>query len=195
MVHPRTHEGLRMTTATADTVKPKSKHETWRSWMPPGTPEPEPLLTRVELLDRLHSEGIDVSETSLVYWEKEGILPRAVRRWHGGKPATLYPEWLIPAVNTVRIMQDRGESLAEIRATIRSIYRLPLSEDEQIARNTAYDAALKALIEPLAALVQQWEHWSNQELESVRILLRTTDGAEVKYNFDPIVQRVHDKHE
>jgi len=174
---------------------PKTNRETWADWMHPGTPEPEPLLTRAEFLDRVRADGGDVPETSLVYWEKDGILPRSVRRWRDGKPAALYPEWLIPAVNTIRIMQDMGESLAEIRATIRGIYRLPLSEDEQIARNIAYDAALKALIEPLAALVEQWERWSNQELENVRILLRTTDGAEVNYNFDPIVQRVHDKRE
>lgn len=178
-------------TATAPAKAPPK--ETWRDWMHPDTPEPEPLLTRTEFLDRLHAEGIDVPETSLVYWEKEGILPRAVRRWRDGKPATLYPEWLIPAVNTVRVMQDMGESLPAIRATIRSIYRLPLSEDEQIARNTAYDAALKALIEPIATLVQQWERWSREEMEGVRILLRTKDGAEVHHNFDPVVRRVHDK--
>jgi len=157
--------------------------ETWRDWMHPDTPEPEPLLTRAQFVDRLQAEGVDVSERTLAHWENKDILPRAIRRWRDGGPKALYPEWLLPAVNTIRIMQDMGESLAEIRATIHSIYRLPLSEDEQIARNTAYDATVKALNGPIFALARQWEQWARDDIESLEIVIRGANGSASTLDF------------
>jgi len=58
---------------TATTQAPPK--ETWRDWMHPDTPEPEPLLTRAEFLDRVRAEGGDVSERSLVHWENIGVRP------------------------------------------------------------------------------------------------------------------------
>ncbi len=177
-------------TASAPTKSPQK--ETWKAWMYPGTPEPEPLLTRAEFLDRVRAEGGDVPETSLVYWENIGVLPRAVRRWRDGKPATLYPAWLIPAVTTVRVMQEHGETLAAIRGTIRGIYRRPRSEEEQRARSDAYDAgsaaAIAALRKALVELVPLWEDWRDDTIDCVDITLRGIGGNESVLDFSDAVR-------
>jgi len=166
--------------------------ETWRDWMHPDTPEPEPLLTRAEFLDRVRAEGGDVSERSLVHWENIGVLPRAVRRWRAGKPATLYPVWLIPVVTTVRVMQERGERLAAIRDTIRSFYRRPRSEEDQRSRNDAYHAgraaAITALRNALVELIPKWEDWRDDTIEGVEIHLRGSGGNESVLDFSDAVR-------
>jgi len=174
-------------TVTAPTKAPPK--ETWRDWMHPGTPEPEPLLTRAEFLDRVRAEGGDVSERTLAYWEKHNVLPHPVRRWHNGKSATLYPEWLIAAVTTVRVMQEMGESLAEIRRTIRDIYRLPPSDDEQSARQAAYDAAVKALNGPIFALARQWEQWAQEDVNSLTIVIRGSGEKSMTLDFSIALQQ------
>jgi len=185
-------------TATAPAKAPPK--ETWQDWQLPGTPDPEPLLTRAQFLDRVRAEGGDVSERSLVHWENIGVLPRAVRRWRDGKPATLYPEWLIPAVTTIRVMQEHGESLAAIRGTIRGIYRRPRSEEEQRARNDAYHAgsaaALATLRTALVELAREWEHWSDDTIDGVKIHLHGIGGGESVLDFGHAVRfAIHGPHE
>ena len=177
-------------TATAPAKAPPK--ETWQDWQLPGTPEPEPLLTRAEFLDRVRAEGGNVSERSLAHWENIGVLPRPVRRWRDGKPATLYPEWLVPAVTTIRIMQEHGERLAAIRGTIRSFYRRPRSEEDQRARNDSYHtgsaAAITALRNALVELIPKWEDWRDDTIEGVEIHLRGSGGNESVLDFSDAVR-------
>jgi len=95
--------------------------ETWRDWMEPDAPNPDVLLTRKELLERLQAEGVDVTPSALAYWENQRITPRGDKRWINGTPQSLYPEWMIPMLRTVRALQEDGVSLREIRETLRTI--------------------------------------------------------------------------
>lgn len=109
--------------ATAD---PMPNQETWVDWMPPGSPEPEGLLTRDELVDRLRRRGVDVTARTLAHWESVGALPRAVRRWRDGAPRALYPEWIVGLAAQVRdLAQHEGLSLREVGQHLRSQAQAP----------------------------------------------------------------------
>lgn len=59
-------------------------------------PPRESLISRADLLAQLHPYGPDIpdmSEVSLIEWEKRGFLPRAVVQSHQGKVQATYPAW------------------------------------------------------------------------------------------------------
>jgi len=106
---------------TAAPAKPKP--ETWLDLLArerAPAPETASLLTREEVIDQLQAQGIDVNKVALVYWEKSGILPRAVRRWRDGAPRALYPAWALPVISTVRGLQGTS-SLTELAPKIREL--------------------------------------------------------------------------
>ena len=108
----------------------KQKHETWRDWLPPNEPEP-PLLTRAQVLARLESWRLDVTERDLRFWEAKGVLPRPVRRSHGGAVRAVYPDWYPPLVREVRRLQRFGFSLDRIRRKTRAFarYTMDINDD------------------------------------------------------------------
>ena len=126
----------------SDDAPPK---ETWRDWMPPGSPEPARVFTRRDFLNRLNAKAIDVSPTTLSYWENQRIIPRGEKRWINGTPHSVYPEWMITMLRIVRELQDDGVGLQEIRRTLRLIpwFR----PDEVIDQVRPGDEARDALIE------------------------------------------------
>jgi hypothetical protein len=105
-------------TDTAST-SPKPRHTTWLDppWAWPHTDfswmnDPDRFITRQELLERVREFGADdavaVDETTLVFWEKRGVLPRPVHRWRDGAPRALYPDRAWAAVFNVRLLQQQG---------------------------------------------------------------------------------------
>ena len=98
--------------ATANGTRPKRK--TWKDWMPEGTPEPEDLLTRDELIAELRRDGVAVGVEDLRNWQSAGTIPYGVRRWHDGATRVLYPRWMGQVVGWLRRLQDEGADLSEI---------------------------------------------------------------------------------
>jgi DNA-binding transcriptional MerR regulator len=103
----------------------KPKRETWRDWLPPGAPEPA-LLSRDELLGRLRAWRIEATERDLRFWEYEGVLPRSIRRSHGGAVRAVYPAWYANLVQRVRYLQREGYPLDQIRRRVRTYARYEL---------------------------------------------------------------------
>ena len=99
-----------MPTAEAQ-AKPK---ETWRDWAGPYAPEPDPLLSRDEVLDRLRQIRVEATERDLRFWEAKGVLPRPVRQMHRSAIRAVYPWWYPHLVWEVRRLQQFGQSLPEI---------------------------------------------------------------------------------
>jgi len=102
----------------SDPAKPK--RETWLEppWSPSGTQEPELLLTKEQLLDELRKMGESIPERTLNHWQAIGMIPRPVRRWHEGKPASLYPAWMPELVARARVMRRAGDSPDEIARSL-----------------------------------------------------------------------------
>ncbi|MDP9354398.1 MAG: hypothetical protein M3R02_03805 [Chloroflexota bacterium] len=119
----------------------RRKRRTWRDWLPPGTPEPDTLLTRSELLDRLHADGIDVSTHDLDNWQTAGIIPYGVRRRHEGATRTLYPEWMADQICYLRELQDEELPLPEISAILKVHARASARGDAATQDNTTTASA------------------------------------------------------
>ncbi len=115
--------------------KAKGKRESWRDWLPEDAPEPEELLTRDELVERLAQMGIDASAGDLQFWEGIGVLPRAVRQWHNGAVRAVYPDWFVHLVRAVRRLQDEGYTLRQIPDRVRIHARLMLAYAKIHAEN------------------------------------------------------------
>jgi len=92
----------------------KPQRVTWRDWQPPGTPDPDELMTREEFVARLNDLAVDVDGNDLRYWEALGVLPRGVRKRRDKVTRVYYPRWLMQSVQLLRDLQGLGLSLEEI---------------------------------------------------------------------------------
>jgi DNA-binding transcriptional MerR regulator len=101
-------------TATTKTT-PKTSQETWLDWLPNA----ELQLTREELLEELNRRGTEVTEPQLVYWERQHVIPRPIRKHRDGVPRALYPTAAIEIIEQLRGMQDAGHSLRTIGSAMR----------------------------------------------------------------------------
>jgi hypothetical protein len=145
----------------AETAKrPSDFHRTWLDTLPEGDPEPslDELMTRQELVEKLRANGIPVSETDIVFWEKRGVLPRAIRRHRDGAPRALYPKRAYGAIAILRSLQRDGMSLDAITrflwqwATKTLVFRAPSDEEIRARRGedpriTEFSAARAAVAE------------------------------------------------
>lgn len=97
-----------------------TKRKTWRDWLPPDAPEPrvETLLTRDQLLARVSRLRPAIAETTLRSWERAGVLPHPIRRWHEGAVRAVYPPWYLDLVRQIRRLQRDGYPLAAIAAEL-----------------------------------------------------------------------------
>jgi hypothetical protein len=124
---------------TTATTKPKP--QTWLDWMPPGAPEPQ-VLSLPELLEALREQrGIEITEYTLEHYRRNNVLPRPVRRRHGGVTQAVYPAWFVDAIAHLKDMQAQGKTLDEIRPWMQSWalstvdWKAPLDEKRIDARN------------------------------------------------------------
>ncbi len=168
----------------------KTKRETWRDppWSPIGAPEPSRLLTRPELLDLLAQMGVDATEADLRYWEYEGVLPRALRRWVDGAPRALYADWVAYFVKHLRQLQrDEGLSLAEIRPRLRTYARLFHAHDgttrvpADLPRTPDQIRPWPALVTELGRLARWWASLSDDAVDLVEVRVVGETGRSTVY--------------
>ncbi len=91
---------------------PATTKATWADWRPGEPPQPDEVLTRDELLDRLATEGVTVSVDDLQNWQRAGVVPYGIRRWHRGATRMLYPPWMVDLLRHLRVQQQAGRGSA-----------------------------------------------------------------------------------
>ncbi len=126
--------------------------QTWVDWMPEDSPDPG-VLSRDELLEALHERGVAITKYTLDHYRRNGILPRPVRRRHGGVTQAVYPSWYIGAIAHLKQLQNAGKSLEDIKPWIRtwalSTVRWGDPLDEPITRaQAALQAVADAVHDP-----------------------------------------------
>lgn len=135
--------------------------ETWRDppWSRPDSPEPEQLLTREQLVAQLQQESAqEIPDRTLRNWHGAGIVPRPIRRWHEGRPASLYAPWVVDLIIFASALRAAGLPLDTIRETIRNVdwptattttATPPADPQERSARVASYLDALDNLVEEI----------------------------------------------
>ena len=151
------------------TTATKPKRETWVTWMPAGATDVE-RITRDDLIEELAIEGVAVTARTLMYWEKQGVLPHPERKWSDGAPRVFYPRWFIPAIKHLRELQNSGLTLDKIRPFMRSWalstvqWADPFADPQQRAR----------------AAITEWvrlhHQWNEPRVGGVKVQLVTDDG-------------------
>lgn len=178
--------------------------ETWKDWLGPDEPEPDQLFTRQEIADHANaligSMGKHVRAGDLRLWEQLGILPRGIRRGHQGAARNLYPDWTADLVQQIRLLQNQGYSLEEIKPRIRAHARLVLGygrtplDDEIRAHHPNAQAPEDIALWP--ALVEELERlarWRSQlsGVQTDRIEVRVI-GSDNRGTIFPLPIAAHD---
>ncbi len=109
--------------ATVTATEAASK-ESWRDWASANDLPYEPAVTRGELLARLARMGLDVSEPALRAWERDGLLPQPLKRWHEGATRAIYPMWAFNSLLLFRILKREGHPLQDVAQRVRASFHL-----------------------------------------------------------------------
>ena len=166
----------------------KPKRATWRDaeWTPEGASEPEPLLTRDEVLDRLAALRSGVSTSVLRYWEREAVLPQPVRQSHKGAVRAVYPWWFPHAVAEVRRLQRLGLPLPEIAPHVRAFVRAGLNDvgaDDPVGRWSDLDLP-PAMTAELEQFARRYEQMVGTPVTGIEVLITDEHGNEAGYPLD-----------
>lgn len=169
-------------TATLRSVA-KSRLETWRDWLPEGTPDPEELFTRDELLVEMRASGLEVSESDLRFWERVAVLPKPVRQGHKGATRAVYPWWYVPLVQRLRELQGEGERLESIRPLIRTRAQIAISDDTGSHPNQG-TLTPGSLAEEIRRFAHAVESVTGVPQIRAELVLRSQDGAKRRYGWE-----------
>lgn len=177
----------------------KPKRETWRDWLPAGSPDPAPetLLTRDEVVETLERRRVDASVRDLRFWEAEGVLPRPIRRSHKGAVRAVYPDWYPHLVRQVRRLQRWGMSLEQIKRRTRAYarYVLGVTDDpdnpiDAEIREHAMGLAIEGpedvrlpetMVEELRRVARWHERLTGQPTDHVEVWVIDEEGAPTLY--------------
>lgn len=169
-------------TKTAPAAKPQK--ETWIDWLGSvphavAMDSAQPLLTRAELLSRLHEAGVKATDRDLVFWQSKGFIPFPTKRREGRALIALYPSWMPALIQTLRADQEAGVDLATISTDLRSLvansFTTPFDEAVKAhhARQVAYREFSRQITSTkpaLAGAARQLETILNEAIGSVRVV-------------------------
>lgn len=162
-----------------------AEQDTWVD--PPWSDDgalPERVLTREQLVERARANGAEVTARDLIYWETEGVLPRAVKRWHDGATRALYPPWATYFVVTLRRLQRDELPLRAIAEELRRPHHLAIARDAY--RPDADPAAGDAVFSDrffslaLSARMRQIGRIVGKRVARAEVRFFDEDGAEVE---------------
>ena len=163
----------------------KNGHQTWLDLMPPGNrPAKAEMLTRDELLTELKDRGVELNDTTLVFYEKSGVLPRAVRSRRDGSPVALYPDAAVDWIAYARQLQDSGTPLSQLAPLVRTHVLLSTGHGE-IDTTPGVSDVVSALESALATFAAWHERTHGTPVATADARLLDTAGNELqRFAFD-----------
>jgi len=174
-------------TATADTVKPKSKHETWRVWWPDEDPSGADLMTRTELVARLQDEGITVEANDFRYWQAEAVIPHGIRRWHNGKTQTVYPPRMLNLIRQLRRLKDDGYIVRKTGPRLRSVrasdHGTVHSYEQSQVERVLDPRGLEDVTSALTKYAQQYAQRHGVRIDRIDVSFVDANGIPLQHSF------------
>jgi hypothetical protein len=188
-----------MTTDPAPVQTPpaKPRRPTVLDLLPEGIPDPGPLITQDEAIDRMRRLGVEADADDLRYWVYAGVLPRPVRRWHEGATRALWPTAIVRAVEELRALQRRGITLDQIAPQVRRrlvaemVKRSSAPYGDKVDAVLALDRPLADLalppfvVDALAELADSRAGLTGVPTRDVKIAITGTDGRRTEYTMTP----------
>ena len=153
---------------------PAAPRQTWQAWLPPGAAEPQ-VLSRDAVLAQLRARGIDVPVRTLEHWQRVGVLPYPVRRWHEGSVKAVFPWWVVEAVVHLRQLQARGLSLSKIAPHMRAWALSEITWQDPLA------GPLAEMRAAATAYARAYEQVTGVPIGGVRIELNDGRGGSIDH--------------
>ncbi len=191
-------------TKSAPTDRPPK--ETWLDWIGPLSREDIlrvalPMLTRGELLDRLHEKGFEATERDLAFWQRKGALPYPSKRRKGRTAISIYPVWLVDLVALLRQSQQYGLPLDQIgpmlKKDVARFYEFPFDDEmrthlkRQQELRTFFNH-LPPLLEPLSEAIKAFEAAGQVTIDRVDVIFHQTLDAlapneiAIRHSWEPL---------
>jgi DNA-binding transcriptional MerR regulator len=155
----------------------KQRRETWIDLWPAGVSPPttEDMLSRAELLEELRAQGVNVPESTLIWWESSGVLPRAIRRFRDGRAHALYPTAAVDAIRHLHQLRSAGQPLDRIKPWVDAwVLATTTTWQDPLAPGLA---SVRGAVNELAQNLRNMRGDIN--LNSVRVSFADADGREV----------------
>jgi len=144
--------------------------ETWWSWFP--NERIEDGITLDEFLDELAGAGIpQVTAGRLASWQKIGVIPFPIRRWHNGATRALFPRRAISVIAELALLQGIGYSLQEIGPRLRGAAALTYYTDHH------------ELQDKLTKMAGRHQELTGRRMASVEIRFTDVNGREDAHSY------------
>ena len=164
--------------------------ETWRDWFEweEGYDFENDEVTLDVLLESLQGYLKDeerVTADNIRYWQKIGVLPRPIKRWHDGATRALYPRWAaMETIFELLELQRRGYTLQQIKTRLHA-WVFSLKRDDPLG-----------IRENVAAIARKYEDLLETEVAEIELRFTATDGRERSYIYpasgnSPVVVDLH----
>ncbi len=105
-----------------------TQRETWADWIRGVDPDFDEssieYSTLADLLEDLNDlitpESAKVDAVTIRYWQRKGLLPYPIKRWHKGATRSLYPKHAAThLIMRIRSLQQEGYTLEQIAPRLR----------------------------------------------------------------------------
>ncbi len=168
---PQTHALTGTATGTSNATG-KLGPELWTEWFP-DTAEGEQgtIDDLLAFLARLDTP--DVTADTIRYWQKAGVLPSPVKRWHDGATRAIYPTtYAALVIRELLELKDLGYTLQQIAPRLRAHAAGMQSTDPLGIREAITDVA------------RAYEAISKRTVTGVQIRFIDVDGRDQTYHYD-----------
>lgn len=149
---------------------PTPSRDTWSDWFDDADQVEQVTLDHLTTL--LASLGVTADQVR--YWQKAGVLPQPVKRWHEGATRALYPHpYTYMAVAEIQDLQERGYTLQQIATRLRTRFRAwNLGNSEFPGWQKEADQ-----------LADEFSKLTGNTVDQVRIVFVDEDGSEDTYGY------------
>lgn len=103
-----------------------ARRDTWTDWFPDANEKEQVTLDELitQWVEPRLGDGEEVSPDTVRYWQRVGVLPQPVKRWHEGATRALYPApYAFLAIFAVLDLQDMGFTLQQIGGRLRRRFK------------------------------------------------------------------------
>ncbi len=168
---PQTH-ALTGTATGASTATGKLGPELWAEWFP--EPDEDQQGTIGDLLAYLaRIDAGDVTADNIRYWQKAGVIPSPVKRWHDGATRGVYP--ITSAALTIAELLELkrlGYTLDQIRPRLRAWFASRRDPDPL------------GISEAITDVAHQYGRIQQNTITAVQIRFIDADGRDQTYHYD-----------
>lgn len=157
---------------------PVHTRESWSHWFPDADEDEqgtiEDLLAYLKRIDRP-----DVSADNIRFWQKVGVIPAPVKRWHNNATRALYPVTHVALViDELLELQERGYTLQQIAPRLRA-YAASMRDPDPVGIGDA-----------MIDVARAYGDRTMRPVTTVEVRFIDADGRDQRYRYNVPPERI-----